>query len=178
MITREPIITDNIIDVGIDIGMRRLAYSWPSYRLSGAIDLGRQKGLSRDAELRMLQDWLITKLPVGVRLWIDQAYAQASIATAQRLSETIAAVYTAQDWIISPILVHSSTWKSQVIGNHMAGKDELRSWLEQERPDLYRPAMTEDEVDATIIGLYGKGRADGRILPPEPKKPKKRKVRT
>lgn len=171
---------DSLIDVGIDVGMRRLAYAWPAYGLSGSFDLGKgSSGMTRDAELRAMQQWLRAVVPDGVRLWVDQAFAGAgAVAMAQRLTETISAVMTAQDWAISPIVVHSATWKSQVIGNHKATKDEIQAFLEVNYPQLASECQTEDEYDAMVIGLYGKGRAEGRILPPEPKPPKRRKSRT
>lgn len=171
--------SDYLIDVGIDVGMRRLAYGWPAYGLAGSIDLGRKSGISRDVELRTMREWLRKYLPVGVQLWVDQPFAgNGGIAAAQALSETIGMVLTAQDWTHPPVIVHQATWKSQVLQNHQAGKDEMRAWLFERYPTLYRADMTEDEVDATIIGLYGIGRSEGRILPPEPKKPKRRKTRT
>lgn len=163
--------------VGVDVGLRRLAYSWPYWGLAASFDL-KKPGLPRDVELRMMQDWLVSKLPTGAQLYVDQAFAgQGAVAVAQRLTETIAAVMTAQQWVVSPVIVHQATWKSQIIGNHMAGKDEINAWLLEHRPDLHQQCSTEDEVDATVIGLYGQGRVDGSILAPEPKKAKRRKAK-
>lgn len=166
-------------DVGIDIGMRRIAYGWPYYELAGSFDLGKVSGMSRDAELRAMQRWLNSVLPVGVQLWVDQAFAGAgAVAMAQRLTESIAAVLVAQDWKLPPQIVHQATWKSQTIGNHMADKKEIQAWLEAEHPKLAARCNTEDEYDAMVIGIYGEGRSEGRILAPEPKKKPRRKAKT
>ena len=164
-------------DVGIDIGKRRLAYGWPAFRLAGSIDL-EAPGLPRDRELRAMQRWLCRHIPSGVQLWVDQAFAgKGAVSVAQDLTETISAVLTAQDWERSPIVVHQATWKSAVLGNHMADKDEIRGWLEENEPELAAACKTEDEFDAMTIGLYGWGRTEGRILAPQPKAPKRRKAR-
>lgn len=161
-------------DVGIDIGKRRIAYGWPAYRLAGYVDLGKT-GTRRDGELRIMQAWLTRFIPVGVQLWVDQSFAGGGgTPIAQSLSETISAVFTAQDWTLEPILVHQATWKSQVIGNHMADKKEINAWLLQNYPDHHAKCSTEDEVDAMVIGLYGQGRTEGRILAPEPRRKPRR----
>lgn len=163
------------IDVGIDIGQRRLAFGWPHFRIAGSIDLGKELVVSRDHELRTMQAWLNKNIPSGAQLWIDQAFAQASVAVAQRLTETIAAVLTAQQWTRPPIIIHSGTWKSQVVGNHRASKAEIRDWLEEHHPELARKCLTEDETDSMVIGLYGRGRTLGEISPPDIKKAKRRR---
>lgn len=170
-------LSESTIDVGIDIGMRRIAYAWPSFGLVDSFDMGKKAG-RRDYELRAMQEWLNTKVPEGVQLWVDQAFAgQGAVAMAQRLTETIAAVMTAQTWFLPPIVVHQATWKSQLIGNHMADKAEINAWLAEHRPDLHRLCETEDEYDATAIALYGKERSEGRILAPVPKKKPRRKAK-
>ena len=162
-------------DVGIDIGMNRLAWGWPYWGQADSIDLGSNPGMSRDAVLRHLQSWLAARLPVGVRLWVDQAYAQHSVATAQRLTETISAVMTAREWEHPVTVVHQATWKSQVLGNARADKAEIAQWLHDHDQRLWSRCATEDEYDAAVIGYYGVGRTEGRILAPEPKKRPRRK---
>lgn len=157
-------------DVGVDIGLRRLAIAWPYWGIASSFDMGKSSGRSRDWELRAMQKWLRTQAEDGPQLWIDQAFAQASVAVAQRLTETIAAVMTAREWHRPPIVVHSMTWKSQVIGNHRADKDEIKAYLQEHHPKLAEKCHTEDEHDAMVIGLYGKGRSEGVILAPVPKK--------
>lgn len=163
------------IDVGIDIGKRRLAYAWPAYGERGSIDLESQH-LSRSVELRWLQNWLTSHIPADVQLWVDQAYAgNGAVATAQALEQTIAAVLTAQEWVTEPQIVHQATWKSQVVGNHMASKIQVHDWLAEHHPELMELCSCEDEVDAMVIAIYGKGRSDGVINAPVVKKPRRRK---
>jgi Holliday junction resolvasome RuvABC endonuclease subunit len=157
-------------DVGIDIGKRRLAYGWPAWELAGSFDLGKATGRSRDWELRMMQRWLRTAVPDGIQLWLDQSYAGPNIAVAQSLSETIAAVMTAQAWVLPPLLVHSSTWKAAVVGNSQASKVEVMDWLTDHYPLLAVSCHTEDEIDAMVIGLYGQMRSNGDVLPPASKR--------
>ena len=160
-------------DVGIDIGKRRLAYAWPTYRLAECIDLGKP-GMRRDQELRMMRDWLRTKLPCGVQLWVDQPLSHVGTEAFEGQAQTVAAVLTAVDWVNQPQMVYAATWKAQVIGNHRASKDEIRDWLWANYPQLWEVCQTEDEFDAMAIGLYGKKRSDGEILPPDVKTPKGR----
>jgi len=166
-------------DVGIDIGGRRLAYGWPYFGMVGSFDLGKKGGMSRDAELRAMRAWLNAALPHGVQLWIDIPFAgNGGVAAAQMLSETVGMVLSAQEWLCPPIMVHSSTWKSALLGNHLAGKDELSGWLHDRDTRLWTRCQTQDEIDAAVIGIYGQERAAGRILPPEPKKRRKARMRT
>jgi hypothetical protein len=163
------------IDVGIDVGKSRLAFAWPAvYSQAGSIDLASQK-LPRSVELQWLQAWLITKLPTGVQLWIDRPlFAGTGTESGARLTETVSAVLTAQEWDYEPHMVFNMTWKSQVLGNTSASKDDIRRWVEENHPELAAVCQTEDEYDAMVIALYGQGRSNGRILAPEPKKPKRR----
>ena len=95
--------------------------------------------MRRDAELRQMRLWIHDRLPPDAQLWIDQTFAgRGDVSMTQGLSQTIAAVMTAHDWIHEPIIVHSSTWKAQVIGNHQAAKDVGRdlvveAWSEPDR---------------------------------------------
>ena len=173
--------TDFAGDVGIDIGGRRLAYGWPHWGNVGSFDLGTKakSGLSRDAELWAMKDWLNSVLPLGVQLWIDIPFAgNGGVAAAQMLSETVGMVKSAQRWKRPPIMVHASTWKSALLGNHLAGKEEISAWLHDHDQRLWSRCQTQDEMDAAVIGLYGRERTAGRILAPEPKKkPARRKAK-
>ena len=162
-------------DVGIDIGKRRIAFGWPAWHMSDSFDLGKKPGPSRDWELRHMQHWLNRYIPDGARLWIDQAFPGHSVAAAMDLAETISAVRTAQDWVNPPVVVHSSTWKSAVLGNHLASKEEMLEWLTDTHPLLALQCATEDEVDAMIIGLYGTMRSNGHVPPPGPRRRRTRK---
>lgn len=173
--------TDFPGDVGIDIGGRRLAYGWPYWSTVESFDLGSKakSGMPRDAELRAMRDWLNHHLPIGVQLWVDIPFAgNGGVAAAQMLSETVGMVLSAQEWTRPPIMAHQATWKSQLLGNHMAGKAEIQSWLAEHHPDLAALCKTEDEYDAMVIGIYGRERTAGRILAPEPKKRKRRAKKT
>jgi hypothetical protein len=167
------------IDVGIDIGKRRIAYSWPYWGIVDYMDLGKP-GMRRDAELRLMRDWVATKLPDGVQIWIDKPLSHGSgvgTVAAGGMNQTVSMVLSARAWTHEPIEVYSSTWKAQVVGNHAAAKDDLRDWLIENYPALAAVCRTEDECDATIVALYGKGRSDGEILPPDVRRPKRRSVK-
>lgn len=165
-------------DVGIDIGGRRLAYGWPHWGAAGSIEFKRGSGLSRDRELWSMRNWLNGVLPIGVQLWVDIPFAgNGGVAAAQMLSETVGMVLSAQEWKVPPIMVHSSTWKSALLGNHLAGKDEISAWLHDHDTRLWSRCQTQDEIDAAVIGHYGRERTAGRILAPVPKKrPRRKKV--
>lgn len=166
-------------DIGIDIGKAKIAYAWPAYTAAGSLDVSRQK-LDRHLELRRMQDWLLTFVPRGARLWIDRPlFAGTGTSAGERLTETVGAILTAQEWVFPPTIVHSSTWKSQMIGNHRADKDEIRAWVETYHPELAEACHgVEDEYDAMTIGLYGRARSTGVILAPVRKPVKRRKVAT
>lgn len=168
------------IDVGIDVGKRRVAYSWPAHGVVDFYDLVKP-GLPRSHELRMMRNWIASRLPENVQLWIDEPLSHGngigSIA-ARGLNETVVAIVTAHSWVHEPIRVYSSTWKSQVVGNHQAEKDDLKDWLVANVPQLAYQCRTQDEIDASIVGIYGKGRSDGVILPPDVRRPKRRTKRS
>lgn len=165
---------ESTIDVGIDVGKSRLAYAWPAWKLAGSIDYASQK-LPRHVELRRLQDWLLARLPIGAQLWIDRPlFAGTGTESGARLTETVTAVLTTQEWYLAPKIIFSQSWKSQVLHKRDASKDEIKAWLTEQHPMLAERCSTEDEYDAMVIGLYGQGRSEGVILAPEPPK---RKVR-
>jgi hypothetical protein len=169
-------VTESLIDVGIDVGKARLAYAWPAWQMVGSVDLTHQS-LQRHIQLIWLQNWLRSKLPEGVQLWIDRPlFAGTGTESGARLTETVAAVLTTQEWELTPQIVFNQTWKSQTVG-YPATKDETKAWLIEHHPLLARRCTTEDEYDAMVIGLYGKGRSEGVILAPQPPKPKRRHPR-
>lgn len=54
-----------------------------------------------------------------------------------------------------------SSWKMAVVGNGRASKEEVRAWLEENHPDLYRLTHhSQDLIDATCIALYGEVNSD------------------
>lgn len=157
--------SESTIDVGIDVGKARLAYAWPYWEMAGSIDLAREK-LPRHIELLRLREWLQTKVPETIQLWIDRPlFAGTGTESGARLTETVSTILTAQQWVRAPQIVFGQSWKSQTVG-YPATKDEIRSWLNQHHPRLARRCTTEDECDAMVIGLYGRGRSEGVILPP------------
>ena len=165
-------------DVGIDLGVRRLAIGWPYWGVSYAIDLGKAPA-ERGHELRALQEWVRETLPDHVRLWIENPYVSNGLArnqtTSLAMSETLSAVLTAHQWGYPPERVGQSTWKAQVIGNGRASKEEVQVWLHQMYPDLWDAVEgDEDRCDAMCIGLYGTLRTKGAVEPPV-SRPKKRR---
>lgn len=54
-----------------------------------------------------------------------------------------------------------SSWKKAVIGDGRAGKEEVRAWLEETHPDLFRMTKhSQDLIDATCVALYGEVNSD------------------
>lgn len=93
--------------------------------------------------------YLFIEAPVmgkaGIKATVVQAQAHGVIQ-AVALQCGVTAVYT----------VNNKTWKKDVIGNGNSSKDDVRSWLQEERPRLYQVCGGDrDLVDAACIGLYG-----------------------
>ena len=168
------------MDVGVDIGVRRIALGWPERKRSEAVDLGKKVGI-RHKELQALTCWMGLQLPAEVNLWIEQPYLSngpgANQTTTIKMAELVGAIKVAHPWY-QVILVGQSTWKAQVCGNGRAEKDEVALWLSVNHPDLYaKCVMDQDQIDAMCIGLYGMMRTSGQVQPPvKAKKKRKRKV--
>ena len=161
---------DDWADVGIDVGMRKLAYGWPAWKQSQEIHITPGKH-TRSQELAMLSKWVADRIPPGVRLWIETPYVSNGSArnptTSLHMAETVSAILTAQPWDVEPQYVAPNTWKAAVVGNGNAPKAEVGLWLSNYDLDLYA-ACEDDEnrVDAMCIGLYGQKRTLGVVLPP------------
>lgn len=53
-------------------------------------------------------------------------------------------------------LVPVTTWKKHTTGNAHAKKEDVSSWLKAQYPDYHeRCAGSQDQCDATCIGIYG-----------------------
>ena len=166
------------LDIGIDIGKRRLALGWPYAKQSASIDLNKP-GI-RSQELSLLASWLRETIPsINVRLWIETPYASHGKAGSQAgldLSETVGMIMAAAAWD-QVTMVGQSTWKARVCGSGKLQKLEVADWLAINHPDLFEKTMDdEDRIDAMCIGLYGKMRSEGLVLPPVKTPRKKRKV--
>jgi hypothetical protein len=173
-----------MINVGVDIGMRRLAVGSPTRMWSKAIDL-KNPG-DRYVELNKLTDWLLDSLradlgigPDAVNLWIEASYVGnkvQNIHTALSLAETIGAIQGIAEWGRCEV-IGQSTWKAQVCGHGNLDKQEVLEWLWYNHQDMFDLCeANQDRIDAMCIGIYGDLRMAGYIDPPV-HKPKKRKKR-
>lgn len=176
-----------MIDVGVDIGVRRIALGIPGLArglpgegMSHVVDLGKKPGI-RNRELYHLAGWMSQVLPVHgfIHLWIEMPYLSngpaANQTTTIKMAELVGAIKAAAEWG-EVTLVGQSTWKAQVIGSGKSDKDQVAAWLCEHHFDLYaKCVMDQDRMDAMCIGLYGMMRASGQIAPPAPKRKKKRK---
>ena len=168
--------------IGADIGKRRLALAFPDSPEAYHIDLGdASSGLSRDDELVLIQRFVtpLAQYRVWPHLFIEEPYLSggpaANAMTTIGLAETVTALRLAWRWT-SVTLVNPSTWKSAVVGNFRASKDEISGWLLEQHPALHRICRTEDEIDAMCIGIYGKMRLSGEASEPERKKRARRRA--
>lgn len=174
-----------MFDVGVDIGTHRVAWAAFSYgeaevdSLDYSADKFRRQ-MSRESELMKLADGVAGVGDYALaRLWIERPYlsgVRANPTTTIGMAETVGAIRAVGPWA-SVELVNPSTWKAQVVGHGFADKDQVRAWLIENVPEAAAQCQTEDEYDALGLAIYGNGRAQGEILPPEPKKPKKRAAR-
>ena len=170
-----------MIDIGVDVGKRRLSFGSPMTSQVFSIDL--KKPGDRAIELSTMSRWVRNVAipgfgysPSEISLWIEAAYVGTkvlNISTAMGLAETIGVVQSSAQWGMSEV-IGTSTWKSAALGNWHADKDFVAKWLEEFYPDLFDICHSQDEIDALCIGIYGTMRADGRVAAPV-HKPKKRK---
>ena len=171
-----------MIDVGVDIGVRRIALGLPGWGNSCAVDLGKRIGV-RHRELYHLAGWMSQVLPIpgNIHLWVEQPYLSNGPGKNQnttiKMAELVGAIKAAAEWG-EVTLVGQSTWKAQVCGNGRTEKDEVALWLSANHPDLYaKCVMDQDRIDAMCIGLYGMMRTSGLVQAPvKAKKKRKRKV--
>ena len=168
------------VDIGVDIGVRRIALGCPTSGLSYAVDLGKKPGI-RYQELYQLAAWVgqVFPIPGLIHLWVEQPYLSNGPGRNQNttiaMAEVVGAIKAAAEWG-QVDLVGQSTWKAQVVGDGRADKEEVALWLKTRHRDLYaKCALDQDQMDAMCIGLYGMMRTSGEIPAPPPKKAKKRK---
>jgi Holliday junction resolvasome RuvABC endonuclease subunit len=176
-----------MIDIGVDIGIRRLAIGVPMYNHAYHCDLEKPGVWERDQELRTMTQWLreIVNLYLyvpakDIHLWVEQPFlsngGKSNQTTTIAMAETVGAVQAAMLWG-SVNIVSQSTWKAQVCGNGRLDKLQVGDWLAMHHPGLSDICSGQDEVDAMCIGLYGIGRSSGEILAPVAKPKKKRKLK-
>jgi hypothetical protein len=180
-----------ILDIGVDIGKRRLAVGCPETQQSWSIDL-KKPGL-RGGELQKLSYWLrnivlpgLAVPPEHVNVWVEATYVGShvlNIATALGLAETIGVVQAAAPWRECHT-IGQSTWKAGALGNGSVGKEYVALWLAENHPLLFVLCIADnakpdqDRIDAMCIGLYGMMRSNGTIPEPAAKPKKKRKKKT
>lgn len=162
--------------IGVDIGVRRLAIASPTAIWATSLDLGTKPGV-RHIELGDLSEWLwMTLMTLGeagqMDLVVEQPMLTHDSGVFESMSHTIGAVLSADTWH-SALVVHPSTWKSQLLGYGNADKADHEEWLYVNSPTLYNACDTEDEYDAMCIGLFGELLEDGLVEIPE-RKPRKR----
>ena len=169
-----------MIDVGVDIGVRRIALGLPYLGLSHAVDLGKKVGI-RNRELFHLAGWMsqVLAVPGNIHLWIEQPYLSNGPGRNQNttisMAEVVGAIKSAAEWG-DVTLVGQSTWKAKVVGAGVASKEDVSDWLHEQHPQMFVNCNgDQDQMDAMCIGLYGMLRSCGQIGPPAPKKRKKRK---
>jgi len=177
------------VDIGVDIGKRRLAIGCvdcAGSAFSDSIDL--VKAGDRNIELVTLADWLCQSIfnhlflsPRQVRLWVETPFMSngpaANQTTTIAMAEVVGAIQGAARWE-QVTMVGQSTWKAKVCGNGRFDKGQVEAWLAYHHPDLLELCEgNQDRMDAMCAGLYGMMRSDGTIGPPEPRKKKKPKMR-
>ena len=174
------------VNIGIDIGMRRLALASWDRAFASSIELRRPTTAhpaNRADELNQLGRWLWDVLldhqiePQNARAWVERSYVGNSVgnpATALALAETVGMVLSTVLWQRAE-RVDASTWKMNLLGegHGHASKYEVGYWMQSEWPQLYSRCDTDDEIDAMCISLYGQMRHDGTVEPPSKAKRKR-----
>ena len=182
-------ITTDPVNIGIDVGMRRLAVASWDLGFASHMELKAPtpaKPANRADELNQMGRWLWDVLmdhqvqPQHVIAWVERSYVGNSArnpATALALAETVGMVLSTVLWGRAE-RVDASTWKMNLLGpgHGHATKTEVAYWLQSTWPQLYAICDTEDEGDAMCISLYGQMRHDGTVGPPSRAKRKRASV--
>lgn len=158
------------LTVGIDVGLRRLAIAMPDLAYAANINLPGPHKLTREEELYQLQDFLAREVPEHiVSVWLELPYVshggRSNPNVTIGMAETVGAVRCFRAGISVETVV-PSTWKKEVCGDGRTDKDATSAWLLEHEPELFDACDTEDEIDAMCIGLYGKMRQTGLVMPP------------
>lgn len=147
---------------GIDLGKRRIALV--TFEVNGdeieVVDLTevilRVGSRSRELELVALAD-------SAMEVCMDQEWSQAfveeplvgrSVTASMALAESAGAVRAAL-WSTQVTMVNVRVWKSEVVGNGGAGKDLVRSYVDENHPAYASWCDSQDAYDAVCIGYYG-----------------------
>lgn len=140
--------------IGIDCGGRKVAL----------VDLERgiyfeyeaAQGLPRGEQLVQLAEALQPYWNSdGRAVWVEAPIVAGArnLQTSLRIAQVTGVVHSVMD---NSHEVAVSSWKKSVVGDGRAGKDEVRGWLKESHPDLYRLTHhSQDLIDATCIALYG-----------------------
>ena len=156
------------MDVGVDVGMRRLAVCCPESGLVDTIDLGKKVNPRRDLELHVLQAWAGRVIPPGSRVWCEAQFQMPGLGTTGiKLAMTAAVVLaSAVEHGGTGTLVPPASWKAAVVGHGGADKARVRAWLLEHHPAL-AAACGEDQdlTDAACLGFYGRSVVAGLVPP-------------
>lgn len=146
---------------GIDLGKRRIALSTFEVK-GGEIDLLDVTEVDlrptvRGKELRLLAETAgATALSFKWdRAWIEEPLVGRSVSASMSLSETKGAVEMILGEMLDVHTVNVRVWKLVTVGDGGAGKDQIRTYVDENHHDYALRCDSQDAYDAVCIGLYG-----------------------
>ena len=168
--------------VGVDLGIRKLAYSiWRGGELTAVGAVESKAGMRQD-ELFEVADYLHQALyelveiqKANVLVVIEEPLIGNNRKYSMKIAQTYGAVLASlamvdanpEDGTLEVLEVNVGTWKKQVIGDGHADKESIRNYIRvvnQRYSDLC--GYDQDKYDAACVGLYGvllSARADGLL---------------
>lgn len=140
--------------IGIDCGGRKIALADLSrgiffeYEAANTVPRGDQ--LVQIAEA--LQPYRNSD---GSPVWVEAPIVAGArnLQSSLKIAQVTGVAHTVMD---NSHEVAVASWKKAVVGNGRADKEQVRAWLVENHPDLYRLTRhSQDLIDATCIALYG-----------------------
>lgn len=145
--------------IGIDPSSKKLAFciTGKRYRIVDMHKKSLPEGVLQATGAAFEEAFLFFQSNQGARVYMESPVvgrsAHSTIVQAQVGGAVLAAACKAG---LDVVMANVSSWKSQVVGNGHASKDQVKDWLEENLPSVYiRTEGDQDLIDAAAITLYG-----------------------
>lgn len=155
---------DHVI-VGVDQSSKKLAVtiltpvdSGYDIEYMGAYSASKKAGpVDRLLQLSAFLDNLLRNRNIELLLCESPLIGRGGAKSTILQAQVVGALYlTAKHRRVSSVdAVHPSTWKSQIVGNGKASKDDVAAWVRRERAEAHRLANgDQDMLDSYCIAEY------------------------
>lgn len=150
-------------NIGIDLGIRKIAYSYWEDDILKATYASESHAASRPEELEELADFIYCEVQYARPdyVWVEDNLVGNNVKYSIKLAQTMGAVMLRMAELyhicdFNMYTVQPTKWKKEVLGKGNASKDDIREYMYQ-RDSAYSVLCgnDQDRLDAACIGYYG-----------------------